>query len=85
MWRYHNPVAIAFGVDVFDRLPELIAGRRYALVTYPDALFAELAERLRGGAGKPVLTVSDIVPNLAGPPTTRNISASRCRRNGSSR
>ena len=47
MWRYHNPVAIAFGVDVFDRLPELIAGRRYALVTYPDALFAELAERLR--------------------------------------
>jgi len=28
MWRYHNPVEIAFGVDVFDRLPELIAGRR---------------------------------------------------------
>ena len=75
MWRYHNPVAIAFGVDVFDRLPELIAGRRYALVTYPDALFAELAERLRGGAGKPVLTVSDIVPN----PDTRLLSGQAAR------
>ena len=75
MWRYFNPVKMAFGVDVFDRLPELIAGRRYALVTYPDALFAELAERLRGRAGELVLTVSDILPN----PDTRLLSGQAAR------
>jgi hypothetical protein len=46
MWRYRNPVEIAFGSNAFDRLPSLVAGRRYALVTYPDAAFAEAAERL---------------------------------------
>ena len=47
MWRYSNPVAITFGVDAFAELPKLIAGQPYALVTYPDAPFAALAERLR--------------------------------------
>jgi hypothetical protein len=46
MWRYRNPVEIAFGSNAFDRLPSLVAGRRYALVTYPDGAFAEAAERL---------------------------------------
>ena len=46
MWRYRNPVEIAFGSNAFDRLPSLVAGRRNALVTYPDAAFAEAAERL---------------------------------------
>jgi hypothetical protein len=46
MWRYRNPVEIAFGSNAFDRLPSLVAGRRYTLVTYPGAAFAEVAERL---------------------------------------
>ena len=45
MWRYRNSVEIAFGSNAFDRLPSLVAGRRSALVTYPDAAF-EVAERL---------------------------------------
>src|SRR4051812_7581428 len=75
MWRYFNPVKMAFGVDVFDRLPALIAGCRSALATYPDPLFAELAERLRGRAGEPVLTVSDVAPN----PDTRLLSGQAAR------
>jgi alcohol dehydrogenase len=63
MWRYSNPVAITFGVGAFAELPKLIAGQPYALVTYPDAPFAALAERLRQSAGDPVVTVSDVAPN----------------------
>jgi phosphonate metabolism-associated iron-containing alcohol dehydrogenase len=63
MWRYRNPVEITFGVDAFAQLPQLIAGRAYALVTYPEAPFAALAERLRRTAGAPVITVSDVAPN----------------------
>ena len=63
MWRYSNPVAITFGSDAFAELPKLIGGQPYALVTYPDAAFAALAERLRTAAGEPAVTVSDVAPN----------------------
>ena len=63
MWRYSNPVAITFGSDVFAELPKLIGGQPYALVTYPDAPFAALAECLRTAAGEPAVTVSDVAPN----------------------
>src|ERR1041384_5134663 len=63
MWRYSNPVAITFGADAFAELPKLIGGQPYALVTYPDAPFAALAERLRAAAGEPAVTVSDVAPN----------------------
>jgi phosphonate metabolism-associated iron-containing alcohol dehydrogenase len=63
MWRYSNPVAITFGIDAFAELPKLIADRPYAVVTYPDAPFAALAERLRQAVGEPVVTVSDVAPN----------------------
>ena len=52
MWRYSNPVAITFGADAFAELPKLIAGQPYALVTYPDAPFVALAERLRACRGR---------------------------------
>jgi hypothetical protein len=52
----------AFGSNAFDRLPSLVAGRRYALVTYPDAAFAEVAERLRDRAGTTVLAVDRSSP-----------------------
>ena len=63
MWRYSNPVAIAFGNGAFDELPKLIGGAPYALVTYPDAPFAALSERLARATGAPAVTVSDVAPN----------------------
>lgn len=63
VWKYVNPVQIEFGVDSFDRLAELIGIRRYALVTYGEPVFDELAKRLEKAAGAPVLTIRDVAPN----------------------
>lgn len=63
MWNYQNPVNVVFGDGQFRGLSELIAGRRYALVTYPDPPFAELAKALARQAGEPVLTIEDVAPN----------------------
>ena len=63
VWKYGNPVQIEFGVDSFDKLSELIGGRRYALVTYGEPFFDELASRLKKTAGAPVLIISDVAPN----------------------
>ena len=63
MWTYSNPVTVIFGSGEFKRLTDLIAGRRYALVTYPEPPFAELARRLEASAGAPVLTIDDVAPN----------------------
>ncbi len=63
MWSYRNPVEIGFGVGRFARLPELIAGRPYALVTYGEPVFAALAERLAGLAGAPAVTLDQVAPN----------------------
>jgi phosphonate metabolism-associated iron-containing alcohol dehydrogenase len=62
-WRYTNPVQIEFGVDSFAKLPELIGKRRYALVTYGEPVFEELAARLARDAGAPVITIRDVAPN----------------------
>ena len=63
MWTYRNPVKIIFGSGEFKRLADLIGDRRYALVTYPEPSFAQLAQRLEASAGAPVLTISDVAPN----------------------
>jgi alcohol dehydrogenase len=62
-WKFRNPVQIEFGVDSFAKLPELIGKRRYALVTYAEPIFDELARRLEASAGAPVLTIDDVAPN----------------------
>lgn len=63
MWRYHNPVEIGFGAGALARLPALLAGRSYALVTYGEPVFAALAERLAGLAGAPAVVIDTITPN----------------------
>ena len=63
MWTYANPVSVVFGSGVFDRLADLIAGRAYALVTYPEPAFADLAARLQAASGAPVITIQDVAPN----------------------
>ena len=62
-WKYGNPVQVEFGVDSFNKLSELIGNRRYALVTYGEPVFDELAGRLKATAGAPVLVISDVAPN----------------------
>ncbi|WP_212751928.1 iron-containing alcohol dehydrogenase [Roseovarius arcticus] len=63
MWTYNNPVNIKFGSGAFDQLHSLIAGRRYALVTYSEPPFVALTVRLTAAVGAPVLTINDIAPN----------------------
>jgi len=63
MWSYRNPVEIDFGAGSFARLPALIAGRPYALVTYGEPVFAALADRLAGLAGAPAVTLDRVAPN----------------------
>lgn len=63
MWAYRNPVNVLFGENEFSRLSDIIDGRRYALVTYPEPVFAELGEKLARKAGEPVLKISDVAPN----------------------
>ncbi|MFJ3054757.1 iron-containing alcohol dehydrogenase PsrA [Herbaspirillum sp. NPDC087042] len=37
MWNFHNPVAVHAGTGSLARLPDLLAGRRALLITFPDA------------------------------------------------
>lgn len=63
MWVFRNPVEIVFGAGCLAELPRLLAGRRHALVTYSDAPFAALCDRLADLAGPPAMVVDDVSPN----------------------
>jgi phosphonate metabolism-associated iron-containing alcohol dehydrogenase len=63
VWSYRNPVDVRFGRGIFAKTAELLAGRSYALVTYPDAYFRSLAAQLEQTAGKPLIVIDDIAPN----------------------
>lgn len=63
MWSYRNPVDVRFGRGSFAKTAELLAGRSYALVTYPDTYFRSLAAQLEQAAGKPLIVIDDIAPN----------------------
>ena len=63
MWVYRNPVTIVFGTGGLAELPRLLAGRRHALVTYPDAMFESLRERLATLGAAPVMVIDDVAPN----------------------
>jgi alcohol dehydrogenase class IV len=62
-WRFHNPVRVHFGIDALDRIGDLLAGRSYALVTYPDEVFGRYAQRIAGHAGPAVMVIDAIEPN----------------------
>jgi phosphonate metabolism-associated iron-containing alcohol dehydrogenase len=63
MWRYHNPVDVTFGLGAVERLGEAVAGRPYALVTYPDRAFDALVEHVEHLAGPAALVIRDVAPN----------------------
>ena len=73
MWTYKNPVGIMFGNGQFSTLVDMIAGRSYALVTYPDGPFDDLTVDLIAKAGQPELIINDIAPN----PDTRLLAGHR--------
>ncbi|MBL8699715.1 MAG: phosphonoacetaldehyde reductase [Alphaproteobacteria bacterium] len=62
-WSFANPVEIDFGAARFAHVGPRIAGRRYALVTYGDPVFAELTQRLTTVAGPAAVVIDDVQPN----------------------
>jgi alcohol dehydrogenase len=64
MWRYRNPVEIAFGAGAFEQLGAAVRGRPYALVTYGDAEpFDGLVRRAAALAGEPAVLIRNVPPN----------------------
>lgn len=63
MWQYQNPVRLLFGTGSFESLGEVIKGRPYALVTYGEAPFPALRQRLEALAGPAVAAIDDVAPN----------------------
>jgi phosphonate metabolism-associated iron-containing alcohol dehydrogenase len=62
--RYRNPVAIRFGPGSIEELPEVLAGRRAVLVTFPEAEALGLVTRMRAILGNALAAVEDrIEPN----------------------
>lgn len=63
VWVQYNPVRLQFGPGVFDKIGDVIGGRRYLLVTHPDAPLMPWRERLARLAGHPAEIVDQITPN----------------------
>ncbi|HUP30722.1 MAG TPA: iron-containing alcohol dehydrogenase PsrA [Usitatibacter sp.] len=63
-YRYQNPVAIRFGAGALRELPEVLAGRRAVLVTFPEAEALGLVARVRDLLDAQLVGVEDrIEPN----------------------
>lgn len=62
-WTYYNPVNVRFGNGVITDIGKLIAGRRYLLVTHPDAPMLPWREKVTALAGPLVAVVDAVQPN----------------------
>ena len=62
-WAYWNPVAIRFGAGAFKEMGRLIGKRSYALVTYNQPVFKDMAVRLVRLAGEPIAVIDNIDVN----------------------
>ncbi len=58
-WQYQNPVAIHFGAGVLETLPNVLAGRKATLVTFPEAESLGLLPRLKKLLGTSLTGVID--------------------------
>jgi alcohol dehydrogenase len=63
VWTYANPVTVHFGRGAVNAVAGVLAGRRYALVTYGEPLFRGLAARIAQRAGPPAAIIDSIAPN----------------------
>lgn len=62
--NYFNPVQSVYGPGALSRLPELLAGRKAALVTFPEARAIGLLARLEAVLGDSLACVIDqVLPN----------------------
>ena len=62
-WSFHNPVKVHFGVDALNGIGNLLAGRSYALITYPGDVFRGYAQRIAAHAGPALMVIDAIEPN----------------------
>lgn len=62
-WSFHNPVRVHFGEGALYLLDSLAAGRRYLLVTHPDAVFAPTVRRIAELCGEPLAIIDRVQPN----------------------
>lgn len=62
-WSFYNPVDLRFGAGVLSQLKEVLKGRRYLLVTHPDAVFQTLTQRVSDLVGAPVAVADGVEPN----------------------
>ncbi len=58
-----NSVDIIFGAQSLTSIASLIRGRRYALLTYDDPIFAYLTRRVADLAGMPTFLFNAVEPN----------------------
>ena len=64
MWRFHNPVEIINGEGALGALPDLVKQHRYAIVTYPGALFADFTQTIIAAVGlSPVTVLNQVAEN----------------------
>ena len=63
-YRYHNPVAVRFGLGALHELPAVLADRDTVLVTFPEAHELGLVARLSSLLGGSLAgVVDDVAPN----------------------
>lgn len=64
MWRYRNPVAVRFGWNALEALPDILGARDAVVVTFPESRESGLEARLRGLLGARLReVVCDVEPN----------------------
>lgn len=64
MWNFHNPVAVHAGAGSLQQLPDLLAGRRALLITFPEAGALGLESHLAALLGPQLAGIENAVqPN----------------------
>ena len=76
-----NATQITFEAGCFDKIPDLISGRPYCVVSYGEPHFAALIDRLAAKAGAALVVIDDVAPNpdfvLLGKQASRLLSLQR--------
>jgi phosphonate metabolism-associated iron-containing alcohol dehydrogenase len=62
-WSFHNPVRVRVGVDTLNDIGTLLHGRSYAIVTYPDAPFRAMTQRIEALAGPSLACIDNVEAN----------------------
>ena len=63
MTEFYNPVKAVFRPGSFDKLPELIANRVYAIVTYDETFSMQLVRRLEDAGRGAAIIINNVKAN----------------------